>query len=282
MSQPHRRPRHRSVSRTIRLRRTVLGVVVLALVAVTTVRLVSREDATEVAAAAADRLPGVQATATAPAPPAPQASTPSQTPPPDSQDGSTTTEAPRRTEIAVPQDGTGKIRVVSVPGPQSTAQGREVRYTVEIEQGLGIDEAEVARTVRTVLLDKRGWQQEDGIRFVNVSPSEERAGSHVDIRVTLASPGLTDRLCAPLRTLSKVSCWNNGRSVLNLRRWMLGDDSYGEDVERYRIYQVNHEVGHGLGHQHQSCPGQGERAPIMVQQTLGLQGCKPWPYPVGA
>jgi hypothetical protein len=276
VSQPHHRPRHRAVSRTVRLRRTVLGLVVLVLVTVTTVRLVSREGATEVAAAAADRLPGVQATTAAPAP------TPSQTPSPDSQDGSTTTEAPRPTEVAVPQNGTGKIKVVNVPGPQSTAQGREVRYTVEVEQGLGVDEAEVASIVRAVLLDKRGWQQEDGIRFVNVSPTAERAGSHVDIRVTLASPGLTDRLCAPLRTLSKVSCWNNGRSVLNLRRWQLGDDSYGEDVDRYRIYQVNHEVGHGLGHQHQSCPGRGQRAPIMVQQTLGLQGCTAWPYPVGA
>jgi hypothetical protein len=120
VSQPHRRPRHRSVSRTIRLRRTVLGVVVLALVAVATVRLVSREDATEAAAAAADRLPGVQATPSAPPPAAPE-STPSQTPPQDSQDGSTTTEAPRRTEVAVPQNGTGRIAVVSVPGPQSTA-----------------------------------------------------------------------------------------------------------------------------------------------------------------
>ena len=70
--------------------------------------------------------------------------------------------------------------------------------------------------------------------------------------------------------------------MLNLRRWQLGDDSYGDDVDRYRIYQVNHEVGHGLGHQHRSCPGRGDRAPVMVQQTLDLQGCKAWPYPTGA
>jgi hypothetical protein len=270
------------VSRRVRLRRTLLAVAVLALVAVTTVRLVSRGDVSDAAAAAADRLPGVQATAAATRGQTGPSASASATPTGSSQDGSTTSEPPGRDRVSVPQNGTGTIAVVSVPGPQSAAEGRAVRYTVEIEKGLGVDEAEVARTIRSVLLAERGWQQKDGIRFVNVSPAQERAGAQVDIRVTLASPGLTDRLCAPLRTLSQVSCWNNGRSVLNLRRWQLGDDSYGDDVDRYRIYQVNHEVGHGLGHQHRSCPAKGERAPVMVQQTLDLQGCKPWPYPTGA
>ncbi len=85
-----------------------------------------------------------------------------------------------------------------------------------------------------------------------------------------------------MQTLSQVSCWNGTRSVLNFRRWALGDDSYGSDIARYRVYQVNHEVGHGLGHQHKQCPGKGKRAPVMVQQTLDLGGCKAWPFPSGA
>ena len=280
MTRPPARPRHRhrrAVSRRVRLRRTLLGASVLALVVTATVRLASRDDASDVAAPVADRLPGVQASTAAT-----RSADPSATPNEDSEDGSTTTESPRREKVTVPQHGTGTIRVVTVPGPQSEAGGRVVRYTVEVENGLGVDEALVARTVREVLLDERGWQGKDGIRFVNVSPAEEKAGGRVDIRVTLASPGLTDKLCAPLKTLSQVSCWNNGRSVLNLRRWQLGDDSYGDDVERYRIYQVNHEVGHGLGHNHRSCPAKGQKAPVMVQQTLDLQGCRPWPYPTGA
>ena len=276
MTQPARQAR-RPVSRRVRLRRTLAGLVLLAVVVTITVRLVSREDAVDAAAAAADRLPGVRVSAgTSPTP------SPSATPTPDGQDGSTTTAPSRVGAVKVPQNGTGKVHVVTVPGPQSTASGRTVRYTVEVEQGLGVDEAQVARTIKSVLLDKRGWQKEDAVRFVNVSPEQEQSGAHVDIRITLASPGLTDRLCAPLRTLSQVSCWNGGRSVLNLRRWQLGDDSYGADVDRYRIYQVNHEVGHGLGHQHQSCPAKGKRAPVMVQQTLDLQGCQPWPYPTCA
>lgn len=185
-------------------------------------------------------------------------------------------------EGAIPDHGDGVISVVSVPGAQSRAEGRVVRYTVELEGGLGVDEAELASTVRSVLLDERGWQGRDHIRFVNVSPQEAAAGGHVDIRVTLASPSLTDTLCAPLSTLSEVSCWNGTRSVLNLRRWMLGAPAYGSDVPRYRIYQISHEVGHGLGHQHQGCPSPGSRAPVMLQQTLGLQGCTAWPYPQGA
>ena len=172
--------------------------------------------------------------------------------------------------------------MVHVPGPASTASGRVVRYTVEIEGGLGVDASKVAQTVRGVLLHQQGWQRKDHVRFVNVSPAQAAREAKVDVRITLASPALTDRLCLPLRTMSQVSCWNGTRSVLNLRRWMMGDDSYGDDVSRYRVYQVNHEVGHGLGHGHRSCPGTGRRAPVMVQQTLSLQGCSAWPYPVGA
>jgi hypothetical protein len=68
--------------------------------------------------------------------------------------------------------------------------------------------------------------------------------------------------------------------MLNLRRWELGAPSYGSDVARYREYLINHEVGHALGHGHVDCPKTGRPAPVMLQQTLGLQGCHAWPYPV--
>ena len=274
---PRRRPRppeitspppRRRVSRRIRLRRTIAVTLVLLVVVVVSVRLATRgDDADGARSAARDSTTGP--------------STPSASGGPDSEDGSAVTQtAPVPT--SVPVKGTGRVTVVSVPKAPTPPTGRAVRYTVEIEGGLGVDEAEVARTVSTILHDAKGWQRVDRVRFVNVSPAEARAGAHVDIRVTLASPSLTDRLCAPMKTLSEVSCWNGERSVLNLRRWMLGADSHGDDVERYRIYQVNHEVGHGLGHGHRSCPAKGKRAPVMVQQTLGLEGCMAWPYPSGA
>jgi hypothetical protein len=67
--------------------------------------------------------------------------------------------------------------------------------------------------------------------------------------------------------------------VLNHRRWMLGAPAYGANVAAYRQYLVNHEVGHFLGHSHVGCPGPGRYAPVMLQQTLRLDGCRsnPWP-----
>jgi hypothetical protein len=254
----------------VRLRRTIVGAVTLLLLAVWGVTSLTGDEPRPSPASAQ------RPTSTGAASPTTSGGTP------NPQDGSSTTETSTPAATEVPQRGNGKITVVPVPAHAPASSGRTVRYTVEIEGGLGVDPAQVARTVQSVLLDGRGWQKVDRVRFVAVSPAQAAKGDHVDIRVTLASPSLTDKLCAPMRTLSQVSCWNGERSVLNFRRWALGDDSYGKDVARYRVYQVNHEVGHGLGHQHEQCPAKGRRAPVMVQQTLTLGGCKPWPYPSGA
>ena len=51
------------------------------------------------------------------------------------------------------------------------------------------------------------------------------------------------------------------------------------DLAAYRTYQVNHEVGHYLGHGHVSCPGSDRAAPVMLQQSMDLGRCVPnsWP-----
>ena len=42
----------------------------------------------------------------------------------------------------------------------------------------------------------------------------------------------------------------------------------------YRRYLVNHVVGHLLGHGHSSCQAAGARAPVMMQQTMGVGACR--------
>lgn len=142
-------------------------------------------------------------------------------------------------------------------------------YTVEVEHGLPYNVQETALSIRRILNDRRGW----GGAFRQVSWDS-------DARILLATPATTDALCAPLQTNGEVSCRNGPLVVLNARRWATATEDYVDDIESYRIYLVNHEVGHLLGESHQECPGPGQPAPVMQQQTYGLDGCRRnvWPH----
>jgi len=175
-----------------------------------------------------------------------------------------------------PQSGTGTFTVV--PGTQEPVKGAEgpvVKYIVEVERGLPFDGEEFAKAVHATLNDPRSWGHDGKLQFERVDHGS------VQIRVSLSSADLTDRLCYPLRTFGRVSCWDGSRAVINAERWGLGAETYGDDILGYREYVVNHEVGHGLGHDHIRCPRRGALAPVMVQQTKSLEGCRPnqWPYP---
>jgi hypothetical protein len=175
-------------------------------------------------------------------------------------------------KVKVPKSASGHYAVV--PGgapPPKGGKGRVIRYLVEVEHGLPFDMSEFADEVHRVLNDRRSW----GFRFQRVDHGP------VEIRVSLSSPAMTNRQCLPLRTIGQLSCWNGSRAVVNAVRWNAGATGYGRDVASYREYVINHEVGHGLGHSHVSCPGPGKRAPVMLQQTKSLYGCRlnPWPSP---
>lgn len=227
-------------------------------------------------------------TPTAPTPPtahllAARAPTTSVAPHADEDSDGSATQAPNADKIPVPTAGAGTISAKVIPAGDVEGSGRTVRYSIEVEDGLPVSSTEFTAAVHTVLIDPRGWQSKDGVRFVPMAPAELAAGARVDVRVTLASPTLTAKLCAPLNvTAQQVSCWNGSRAVLNLSRWMLGSRTYGTDLARYRIYLISHEVGHGLGHGHVQCPGPGRPAPVMVQQTKSLEGCVASPWPTGS
>jgi hypothetical protein len=147
-----------------------------------------------------------------------------------------------------------------------------IRFRVLVEQGLEPDADAFARTVEEVLLSPNGWAAA-GASFVWVEQD-------FDITVLLASPKTTDTLCKPFDTGGKLSCANGLRANLNHWRWTHGADSWPDDLAGYRRYLVSHEVGHLLGMRHQDCPKAGDPAPIMMQQSKGVGGCKPNHEPV--
>ncbi|WP_433236555.1 DUF3152 domain-containing protein [Streptosporangium sp. CA-135522] len=173
-------------------------------------------------------------------------------------------------KVTVPRSASGRYAVV--PGgarPPAGGKGKVIRYLVEVERGLPFDARAFADEVHRILNDRRSW----GFRFQRV------ARGPVKIRVSLSSPAMTDRRCRPMITFGALSCWNGGRAVINATRWNIGTRGYGRDVASYHEYVINHEVGHGLGHGHEPCPGPGRRAPVMLQQTKSLYGCRPNPWP---
>ena len=83
-----------------------------------------------------------------------------------------------------------------------------------------------------------------------------------DFRVTLTSSLTVRKLCGydlPYET----SCYNGdlARVVINDARWVRGAVAYAGNLARYRVYVINHEVGHALGNGHVQCPQQRRAGP---------------------
>ncbi|MGI5120500.1 DUF3152 domain-containing protein [Marinactinospora thermotolerans] len=171
-------------------------------------------------------------------------------------------------------DGSGDLEVVP-GGGEPSGEGPVKRYLVEVEAGLPGSAEDFAAAVDAILADPRGWGGDGDMSFQRVDEGD------VDFRVTLAAPETVDALCAPLQTNGEVSCTQGGRAIINQNRWVSGVGHFEGDLETYRVYVVNHEVGHALGHGHVFCTEPGAPAPVMQQQTFGLQGCERngWVHP---
>jgi Protein of unknown function (DUF3152) len=230
--------------------------------------------------AAGNRLNWPDALLAAPSSPAPPINQPTPTPVPSVLAAKAVgTDAVGRAEsIEVPSRGTGRFQ--TAPGGSTrVGVGRLLRYLVVAEIGSGESPAEFAAAVDATLADPRSWIADRRWAFQRVSTGPS------DFTVHLATPGTTVQMCDRfgLRTLGEVSCRAGRNVVINLKRWRLGVDWYAGALSEYRDMVVNHEVGHFLGHSHVRCPATGRLAPVMQQQSFGLQGCarNPWPYPDG-
>lgn len=181
--------------------------------------------------------------------------------------------APLPQRPILPERGSGEM-VVAGGSTQPVGSGTLVTYSVEVEREVPLDPARVASLVDEVLADPRGWT-------ATGSHALARTNGESNIRILLATPETTDTLCLPLDTDGRLSCRNGDLVVLNAWRWLNGAVAYAQDLTNYRKYVISHEVGHALGNPHVDCPGPGEPAPVMMQQTKGIERCLPnaWPYP---
>ncbi|AJR18238.1 DUF3152 domain-containing protein [Pimelobacter simplex] len=153
---------------------------------------------------------------------------------------------------------------------------RTVRYSVRVKGrlGPGADVAAFRRLAQETYDDARGWRAK-GVRFVQV-----RRGGAFTLWLSEASrvPGFSS-VCS-----AQWSCRVGRNVVINVERWQHASPAWnrlGRSLRDYRHMVVNHETGHWLGRGHASCPRAGALAPVMMQQSKGLHGCRanPWPTP---
>ncbi|WP_052720880.1 DUF3152 domain-containing protein [Actinoplanes rectilineatus] len=199
---------------------------------------------------------------------------------PDQKELEPTEPAEKQTPTAEPetQGKAGDFRYAKTRGPVLGTGGRLHRFRVAVEETLAEPAPrEFADALDLILGDDRSWVSDGRLRMRRVATA---AGA--DFTVYLASARTSEVMCATggLETEGFTSCRLPGQVIINADRWAGGIPDYEGELEKYRRYAVNHEVGHELGHGHETCPGRGEPAPVMMPQTYGLRGCVPneWPY----
>jgi hypothetical protein len=264
---------------------------VLAVVTVVAV-LTSTHSTTRPRAAAKGDRAGVLTTPGSPAPPTASGEIPLKSDAPAA--GSLNAVLPAAalpTGPAYTMQGTGTYRVLAGTSPV-VGSGTVHRYDIEVENGIDdVDLTQFASLVQSTLSDPRSWAGHAGVALQRVDSGQ------VDFHVTLVSSVTVRGLCGytiPVETSCFVTAGAVAgnyvnRVVINDSRWVRGDAAYVGDLNSYRVYMINHEDGHALGHihAHQCLPG--GLAPVMMQQTFGLKSttgqlcaANPWPYPPGA
>jgi hypothetical protein len=149
---------------------------------------------------------------------------------------------------------------------------RTVTYSVQTRGHLTTSLTDFRRLAQETYADARGWRGA-GIRFRPVA----RGGSFTLVLSEASRvPGFSSS-CS-----SDWSCRVGRYVIINQERWKHASPAWNAahgTLRDYRHMVVNHETGHWLGLGHAGCPGRGRPAPVMMQQSKGLNGCRfnPWP-----
>ena len=150
------------------------------------------------------------------------------------------------------------------------------------------------KKIKSVLLDKRGWQSHNyKFKFVSPTffniisksfPDENSLYKYKKIKLRLSTNKTITNQCK-FDEKEKLSCFdptNEPSEVLiNLFRWQNGSSFSGLNLNDYRTYVVNHEIGHALGRGHViQCNDTSKKVPVMMQQTISIGKCIPNPWPL--
>lgn len=146
-------------------------------------------------------------------------------------------------------------------------------YSISTRGRITTDVAQFARLAAETYADPRGWRSA-GFKFERVA-----RGGHFTL--VLAEASWLPRFSSSCST--QWSCRVGRHVVINQERWKHASPAWNsahQPLRHYRHMVVNHETGHWLGHGHRGCPGRGRLAPVMMQQSKGLAGCRFNPFPL--
>jgi hypothetical protein len=147
---------------------------------------------------------------------------------------------------------------------------RVFTYSISVRGAVHSNLSVFTDAVAATLRDERSWAGA-GIEFVQVP-------SGGDFSVVLTQDALMPSYGSPC---SRFWSCRQGRYVaINDDRFDWGSPYWPGPVSEYRHMVIDHEVGHWLGFGHAGCGGAGQLAPVMMQQSKGLQGCAPNPWPL--
>ena len=152
--------------------------------------------------------------------------------------------------------------------------GQLFRYDIEVENGItGVDLAAFATLVdsdaRRPAQLVRARRAPAAVSTPARSTSTSRLTSSMTVRKYCGYDIPVETSC--YATARQRTGLTVNRVVFNDARWVRGASAYVGDLTAYRIYMINHEDGHALGHQHAHQCLPGGLAPVMMQQTIGLK-----------